>query len=48
MQRLAFREVGVSRSFEAEIITEVFRDRVGHPGEDGAQASPSPASFQGV
>ncbi|MFP2929595.1 two-component regulator propeller domain-containing protein [Pyxidicoccus sp. 3LG] len=29
MQRLAFREVGVSRSFEAEIITEVFRDRVG-------------------
>ncbi len=28
-QRLDFREVGVSRSFEAEIITEVFRDRVG-------------------
>ncbi|WP_239470551.1 ligand-binding sensor domain-containing protein [Archangium violaceum] len=27
--RLDFREVGVSRSFEAEIITEVFRDRVG-------------------
>ena len=27
--RLDFREVGVSRSFDAEIITEVFRDRVG-------------------